>query len=169
LKTILMSHEFNSQAAFRSKVKSPFELVASSLRALGADSDAGAPLLGLIARMGQPLFLYQAPTGYPDRAGTWINSGTLLVRMNFSMALAANRIRGTQLDLQALTASDDRQALWSQLVQRTLGGSVSLETQAAAMKSLDDLETAGGSNPRAFAKTMMLAALLLGSPEFQRR
>ncbi len=169
LKTILMSHEFKSQVAFRAKVKSPFELIASSLRTLGADSDAGAPLLGLIARMGQPLFLYQAPTGYPDRAGTWINSGTLLVRMNFSMALAANRIRGTQLDLQALTASDDPQTLWSQLVQRTLGGSVSLETQAAAMKSLDDLETGGGGNPRAFPKTMLLAALLLGSPEFQRR
>ena len=89
--------------------------------------------------------------------------------MNFSMALAANRIRGTQLDLQALTPSDDPQAVWDQLVQRTLGGHVSRETQAAVMKSLDDLGNLGAGNPRAFPKTTLMAALLLGSPEFQRR
>ena len=169
LRTILTSPEFNSQAAFRTKVKSPFELVASSLRTLGAETDAGAPLMGLIMRMGQPLFQYQAPTGFPDRASSWINSGTLLARMNFSMALAANRIRGTQLDLQALTPSDDPQAVWDQLVQRTLGGSVSQVTQAAVMKSLEDLGSEGGGNPRAFPKTTLMAALLLGSPDFQRR
>jgi uncharacterized protein (DUF1800 family) len=169
LRTILASPEFNSQAAFREKVKTPFELVASSLRTLGAETDAGAPLLGLIVRMGQPLFLYQAPTGYPDRASSWINSGTLLARMNFSMALAANRIRGTQLDLQALTPSDDPQAVWDQLVQRTLGGNISQETQAAVMKSLEGLGSAGVGNPHAFPKTTLMAALLLGSPDFQRR
>jgi len=125
--------------------------------------------MGLILRMGQPLFQYPAPTGYPDRAGSWINSGTLLARMNFSMALAANRIRGTQLDLQALTPSDDHQAVWNLLVQRTLGGSVSPQTQAAVMKSLENLGAAGGGNPHAFPKTTLMAALLLGSPDFQRR
>jgi len=169
LKTILTSPEFNSPAAFRTKVKSPFELVASSLRALGAETDAGAPLMGLIMRMGQPLFQYQAPTGYPDRASNWINTGTLLARMNFSMALAANRIRGTQIDLQALTSSDDAQAVWNQLVQRTLGGSVSQETQAAVTKSLGDLGKLGGGNPHNFPKTTLIAALILGSPDFQRR
>ncbi len=169
LKTILTSPEFNSQAAFRAKVKSPFELVASSLRTLGAETDGGAPLMGLIMRMGQPLFQYQAPTGFPDRASNWINSGTLLARMNFSMALAANRIRGTQLNLQALTASDDPQTVWDQLVQRTLGGHVSQETQAAVMKSLDDLGNLGTGNPHAFPRTTLMVALLLGSPEFQRR
>ena len=119
--------------------------------------------------MGQPLFLYQAPTGFPDRASNWINSGTLLARMNFSMALAANRIRGTQLDLQSLTPSDDPHAVWDHLVGRTLGGQVSQETQSAVMKSLENLDTAGGGNPRAFPKTTLMAALLLGSPDFQRR
>jgi uncharacterized protein (DUF1800 family) len=169
LKTILTSPEFNSPSAFRTKVKSPFELVASSLRTLGAETDGGAPLMGLIMRMGQPLFQYQAPTGFPDRAGSWINSGTLLARMNFSMALAANRIRGTQLDLQALTPSDAPQAVWDHLVQRTLGGHVSRETQVAVMKSLENLDSMGGGNPRAFPKTTLMAALLLGSPDFQRR
>jgi uncharacterized protein (DUF1800 family) len=169
LRTIFTSPEFNSPAAFRMKVKSPFELVTSSLRTLGADTDGGAPLMGLIMRMGQPLFQYQAPTGYPDRATNWINSGTLLARMNFSMALAANRIKGTQLDLPALTPSDNPDEVWDHLVQRTLGGSVSEPTAAAVRKSLGALHGAGGGNPRNFPQTTLMAALLLGSPDFQRR
>jgi uncharacterized protein (DUF1800 family) len=167
MRTILTSPEFNSPEAFRAKVKSPFELVASSLRSLGAETDAGEPLMGMIMRMGQPLFLYQAPTGFPDRASNWINSGTLLARMNFSMALASNRIRGTQLDLQALTPSDDAQSVWENLVERTLGGDVAPETQAAVMKSMDELGSAAGG--KGFPKTTLMAALLLGSPDFQRR
>ena len=167
LKTILTSPEFNSQAAFRAKVKSPFELVASSLRTLEAETDGGAPLMGQIQRMGQPLFQYQAPTGYPDRGSSWINSGTLLARMNFSMALAANKIPGTRLDFQALAPSGDSPEVWDQLVQRTLGGSVTDETRAAVMKSLDGLGSQGGG--KGFPKTMLMAALLLGSPDFQRR
>jgi uncharacterized protein (DUF1800 family) len=169
LRELLTSREFNSEGAFRAKVKSPFELVASSLRSLSAETDGGAPLMGQIMRMGQPLFQYQAPTGFPDRANNWINTGTLLARMNFSMALAANRIHGTQLDLQALTPSEDSQAVWSQLVQRTLGGTVADQTQSAVMKSLEELGNAGAANPRSFPKTTLMAALLLGSPDFQRR
>jgi uncharacterized protein (DUF1800 family) len=169
LKTILTSREFNSQAAFRTKVKSPFDLVTSAMRSLDAETDGGAPLLGMIMRMGQPLFLYQAPTGFPDRANNWINTGTLLARMNFSMALAANRIRGTQLNLQSLTPSHDSQAVWDHLVGRTLGGQVSQETQSAAMKSLENLDTADNGNQDTFPQTKLMAALLLGSPEFQRR
>jgi len=169
LRTILISPEFNSRAAFRAKVKSPFELVASSLRALGAETDGGAPLMGMIMRMGQPLFQYQAPTGFPDRGSSWINTGTLLARMNFAMALAGNKIRGTQFDFRAFAPSDNSPAVWDQLVQRTLGGSVSSETQAVVMKSLDELGSPGGGHPATFPKTTLMAALLLGSPDFQRR
>jgi uncharacterized protein (DUF1800 family) len=169
LKELLTSREFNSEGAFRAKVKSPFELVASSLRSLSAETNADAPLMGQIMRMGQPLFQYQAPTGFPDRANGWINSGTLLARMNFSMALAANRIPGTQLDLQALTPSEDAQAIWSHLAQRTRGGNVSDKTQSAVMKSLDELGNGGTAKPGSFPKTTLMAALLVGSPDFQRK
>ena len=169
LRTILTSREFNSQAAFRAKVKSPFELVASSLRTLGAESDGGEPLMGQIMRMGQPLFQYQAPTGFPDRASNWINSGTLLARMNFSMALAANRIRGTQLDLQALT-------IFRRPAGR-LGSTGAANTRVGLFppnpvsrdEEFGGIGQRGGANPRAFPKTMLMAALLLGSPDFQRR
>jgi hypothetical protein len=168
LKSILTSREFNSRAAFRAKVKSPFELVASAVRAAGAETDGGAPLLTSMARMGQPAFLYLAPSGFPDRATSWINSGTLLARMNFAMALAANRIRGTEVDLPSLAGpSDDPRMILEHLEQRALGGSVSQETHTAVLEGLDGL-TGGGDLPAA-PKTTMITALLLGSPEFQRR
>ena len=52
--------------------------------------------------MGQPLYAYQAPTGYPDRAEAWVNTGSLLNRMNFGLQLAAGRVKGVDLDLTAL-------------------------------------------------------------------
>ncbi len=169
LRELLLSPEFNSQEAFRAKVKSPFELVSSSLRSLGATTDGGAPLLGIIMRMGQPLFQYQAPTGFPDRANNWINTGTLLARLNFSMSLAANRIPGTELDLKALTIADDPQPVWDGLVERTLGGTVSDQTRSAVEKSLAELGKSGVHGQPNDSKAMLMAALLLGSPEFQRR
>jgi uncharacterized protein (DUF1800 family) len=100
LATILDSPEFQSEAAYRSKVKSPIELVASALRAFEAETDAGLPILFFIGRMGQPMFQYQAPTGFPDRATTWINPAGLLMRMKFAAALAADRIAGTMVDAE---------------------------------------------------------------------
>jgi len=98
LETILTAPEFYSEAAYRSKMKAPIELVASALRAFDADTDAGLPLLFFIGRMGQPMFQYQAPTGFPDRATTWIDPADLLVRMKFAAALATGRIAGTTVD-----------------------------------------------------------------------
>ena len=64
--------------AYRAKVKSPLEFIASSLRAVGGDTDAGMPIITALDRMGHPMFQYEAPSGYSDRASTWINSSTLL-------------------------------------------------------------------------------------------
>jgi hypothetical protein len=57
--------------------------------------------------MGQPLYAYQAPTGYPDRAEAWVNTGSLLNRMNFGLQLAANRVKGVSLDLPALNGGHE--------------------------------------------------------------
>jgi len=54
------------------------------------------------SRMGQRFYFYQAPTGFPDRAGYWINTGSLLNRMNFGLAFATGKIPGISLDLLAL-------------------------------------------------------------------
>jgi uncharacterized protein (DUF1800 family) len=174
LKTIFTSPEFTSQAAYRAKVKSPLELVASSIRALGADTDAGIPLLQFIARMGQPMFQYQAPTGFPDRSSTWINSDTLLMRMNYALALAANQIKGTPVDMSRLDlGSEDasREAVLSELAIDLLNGSLSSETHEAILSQLNARQLAGsgdsGLNAQREASTLI--ALLLASPDFQRR
>ena len=75
----------------------------SALRALKADVRPTRTLVRWIDKMGQPLYRYQAPTGFPDRADHWINAGTLLNRMNFSLQLATGRIAGVRFDLLGLS------------------------------------------------------------------
>ncbi len=103
LRTLVRSPEF--WQARGSKIKSPLELAASTLRALDADVSHPQGTLEWVSRMGQPLYAYQAPTGYPDTADAWVNTGSLLNRMNFGLQLAAGRVDGVRLDLSALAAS----------------------------------------------------------------
>jgi uncharacterized protein (DUF1800 family) len=91
--------EFWDESARRAKVKSPYELAASSVRALGADVMRPRQLARWVDRMGQPLYRYQAPTGFPDRATAWVDAGALLQRMNFGMSLAAGRVPGVRVDI----------------------------------------------------------------------
>lgn len=102
LRTLVESPELWSRQAIGAKVKSPFELAVSAVRASGAQIANPRPLLNWVARMGQPLYAYLAPTGYPDRADSWVNTGSLLNRMNFGLQFASQRIGGVELDLAAL-------------------------------------------------------------------
>src|SRR5262249_45675424 len=92
LRTIFTSPAFNSPEAYRAKIKRRFELAISAVRTLGADTNGGPQLHQWIARMGQPLYGFQTPNGYSDVAENWVNTGALLERMNFALALVANRI-----------------------------------------------------------------------------
>lgn len=94
--------EFWSKQALREKTKSPFEYAISSLRGLHADVTQPQQINNWITKMGQKIYFYQAPTGFPDRAQYWINTGSLLNRMNFGLALASKRIPGVEFDLAAL-------------------------------------------------------------------
>lgn len=94
--------EFWSSAALRQKTKSPFELTISAVRALNAEVTQPYQLFTWLTRMGQKIYYYQAPTGFPDRGQYWINTGSLLNRMNFGLALAAGRIPGVRINLLAL-------------------------------------------------------------------
>jgi uncharacterized protein (DUF1800 family) len=99
---IAESPEFWRRDAIGAKIKSPFELTASALRITHSDVIDPSELFKWITRMGQPLYAYQAPTGYPDRAEAWVNTGSLLNRMNFGLQLAANRVKGVSVDLATL-------------------------------------------------------------------
>ncbi len=100
--TMATSPEFWSKEALREKTKSPFELAISSVRNLNATIRQPYQLYTWINKMGQRLYYYQAPTGFPDNGKYWINTGSLLNRMNFGLALASNRIPGITVDLAAL-------------------------------------------------------------------
>lgn len=99
------------QTNLRSKIKSPFELAVSALRAMNADVVRPREVLEWIRKIGQPLYAYQAPTGFPDRAESWINTGALLGRMNFGVNLALGGIAGVKFDLAALNSNHEPQSL----------------------------------------------------------
>ncbi|HEY2850214.1 MAG TPA: DUF1800 domain-containing protein, partial [Gemmatimonadaceae bacterium] len=94
VRTIVTSPEFFSHAAYRSKVKSPFEVVVSALRALGAQPDSTGRTARIIATLGEPIYGHQAPNGWPETGDQWMNSGAILARINFGMAIAAGKIPG---------------------------------------------------------------------------
>ena len=91
---MLESPEFWSEKNYHSKLKSPLELVASAVRALGADVESADTLARRVAEAGQPLYRKQEPTGYSNSSEEWVNTAALLARMNFGVALAENRIPG---------------------------------------------------------------------------
>ena len=97
--TMVQSPEFWSKESVRQKTKSPFEFVISTIRVLDAQIENPFPLFLQMDKMGQKIYHFQAPTGFPDRADFWINTGSLLNRMNFGMEIAAQKIRGTKVDI----------------------------------------------------------------------
>jgi uncharacterized protein (DUF1800 family) len=112
---MVSSPEFWSAEAIREKTKSPFELAMSAVRSLDADVSQPFQLNNWISRMGQKMYFYQAPTGFPDRGQYWINTGSLLNRMNFGLALASQRIPGVRLNLLALNKNREPESSESAL------------------------------------------------------
>lgn len=114
--TMVSSPEFWSPEAVRAKTKSPFELAISSVRSLNAEVNAPFQLFNWITRMGQRIYYYQAPTGFPDKGQYWINTGALLNRMNFGLALAAQKIPGLSVNLLALNQNHEPESAESALL-----------------------------------------------------
>ncbi|HZI81855.1 MAG TPA: DUF1800 domain-containing protein [Vicinamibacterales bacterium] len=186
--TLVTSPEFWSREAYRAKIKTPFEVVVSAVRALDGRLETGrgraagraagggaAELAREVGRLGQPLYEAQPPTGYPDRAESWVNTGALLGRMNFALALAHNRFRDAPVDLGAVIGSVDR-AQPSQVLDRVLAvvlqGAATPQTRAVLTAQLESPEitrTTGDDRVASDTDVEKLAALVLGSPEFQRR
>jgi len=92
LRTIFYSEEFLSPASYGQKMKSPLEYAVSSIRALNGATDGNPQIGRAIGQMGQPLYQYQAPTGFPDRADNWMSDGALIARLNFAVSLTSGQI-----------------------------------------------------------------------------
>ncbi|MBA3806493.1 MAG: DUF1800 domain-containing protein, partial [Acidobacteria bacterium] len=143
LRAIFASPEFNSPDSYRAKIKTPFELAVSAIRTLGGETNGGPMIHQWIAKMGEPLYGYQAPTGYPDKAENWVNTGALLERLNFGLALASNRIPGTRVDLVRFNGvGRDASADTAKMMERFLGvivqGDISPKTKATLLKQLSE-------------------------------
>ena len=163
LYTIFESPEFWSRRALRSKVKSPLELVAGSVRALGAGVDDPMALARALGRIGQPLFAAQPPTGYPDDAAGWLSSGALLARIDFGLALASGHMEGVRVDLAPLA----RDALGPEEVLDRAVASLGMPALSDWTRHYVLAQLRGTQRPEVTASRAL--GLLLGSPELQRR
>jgi uncharacterized protein DUF1800 len=148
--------------------------VVSIARALGTDVDTPMPLVQWVGRIGEPLYQCQPPTGYSDKAEAWVNTGALLSRLNFSLALAGNRVRGSRSDigsvLGAEAATDPKSAL-DRAVAVFLGGHAAASTVETLQKQLDSPQVLNASldDPVKQVDLGVITGLVLGAPEFQRR
>jgi uncharacterized protein (DUF1800 family) len=177
LRTIVESPEFFSEEAYRAKIKKPFEFVASAVRALGGTTDArgGMALARASAEIGEPLYQAQPPTGYADRGEVWVNAGALLARMNFALGLASGRYPHVTVALPALVAGADPgspSAVLDRLLASIVADEPAPATRAVLTAQLGEPQiTRLSPDDRGPANTDVakLAALVIGSPEFQRR
>jgi uncharacterized protein (DUF1800 family) len=175
MRAMLSSQQFWAPEAYRAKVKTPFEYVVSAIRATNTDITETQPLLATLNEMGMQIYGMQPPTGYSTNADTWVNSAALLDRMNFALALVNNRVGGIHFDeANLLPASSgdngfvDPYANQTRLELLLLSGDVSPQTHQTIEHEIDTVHglPANANRPTGTNTTV---ALLLGSPEFQRR
>jgi hypothetical protein len=196
LRAMVHSPEFWSRADYRNKVKTPLEFVASAFRATDTNPTNPGALVATLARMGEPLYQMQPPTGYPMTADHWMNSAALVDRLNFSMTLASSKLGGMKFDaphllaagLLARPASADEMlrhnAVAESVVLKSASGLQSGQEEALAL--MEQLLIAGdvSGKTNSVIRTQLMqsqqqqdaaqvldtmTALVLGSPEFQMR
>jgi uncharacterized protein (DUF1800 family) len=163
MQTMLYSGEFWSAGAYHAKVKTPFEMVVSAVRATNADVTSAFLLANELQRLGEPLYRKVEPTGYSSANAEWISSSSLLDRMNFALALAHNRVPGVKVDVAAWQTIAEKNPL--ALVSEILEQDPSEQTKTAIQNMLATPDP----RKRDPQKGSLVAGLTLGSPEFQRR
>jgi uncharacterized protein (DUF1800 family) len=155
VRTIVTAPEFFAREAYRAKVKTPFDFVVSAVRATGLDVINAQPLVLAVRNLGMPIYGCQPPTGYADTAEAWVNSGALLNRMNFAVSLTSGRsLRADAPQTPGRRAGAAPSVTRQELIASGLAGDLSESTAATIAKSSNE--------PQALA-------LVLGSPEFQRK
>jgi len=190
LRALFSDPEFFNPENYRAKIKTPFELFVSAIRALGAEIEPNRVSIAILTRLGEVPYGYQAPTGYPDKAGDWVNAGALLERMNFAIILASNRIPQTKINLKRFEASSKVEIL-EKVIAEILHGAVSPETKKTLLKQIeeplnqleyvetsDDMTIVTGQRRRQQVRLLSpsgnpdvfkAVSLVLGTPEFQRQ
>jgi uncharacterized protein (DUF1800 family) len=170
LRCIVTSPEFFSRAAFHAKVKTPFELVASSMRMFGAPPDTSAQAARVVAQLGQPIYGRLTPDGWPDRGDAWMNTGAILNRINFGLRVAAGQFPWARLAAWPPMARLRQLPPGAQVdgvIDVLFGGSVSAETRTILSSGENPL--LAGTKSVAPSGLAGVIGLALGAPEFQRK
>ncbi|RKG85872.1 DUF1800 domain-containing protein [Corallococcus terminator] len=171
-RALFQSPEFQSPQTYAAKVKTPFEYVVSALRATDAQVEVTPRLLRHLALMGEPLYRAPAPTGFPEVAGPWVNSGALVARLNFGLDLVGGRLPGARVSWDAFAPKQAPSAVeWVDGLGRALlGAKPSEETRATILAALaEKREAASAVDEAPPVDVALIAGLLLGSPEFQKQ
>jgi hypothetical protein len=149
---VVTSEEFFSRTAYRSKVKTPFEVVVSAIRAVNAQVDGTPRTAQTLVQLGQPIFGRQTPDGWPDTGDEWMNTGSILNRINFGYSLAAGRVPGVTLtsvpELEPLKTQPREQQV-DAVVKLLFGGEVSKETREILMSGENPFLTKYGADSTA--------------------
>ncbi|HTA79333.1 MAG TPA: DUF1800 domain-containing protein [Terracidiphilus sp.] len=191
LRTMYHSPEFWSTGIYRTKVKTPLEYVVSAVRASNANIQNLRPVANELRTLGMPLYQCVPPTGYNWQASAWVSTGALVDRMNFALGLAANRLQGITTAwepsdddspasvLTAQTPSPESEE--ARLESSLIAGGISESTRAAVLQQFQQqaaqMQPVSAQNPQNLhaqavnleREDQVLAGLLIGSPEFQRR
>jgi uncharacterized protein (DUF1800 family) len=154
METMFRSPEFISEGAWEARVKSPLEMAASTIRAMGGEMTDAWSTVQKISDMGQALYGKMEPTGYPDAAETWLGATAVIARMNFGAAVAAGEVPGVSVDTSRWQGMDN-----ASIARALLGRDASKQTLDAMAAGLE------GKN----ASPAVVASLVLGSPDFERR
>jgi uncharacterized protein (DUF1800 family) len=105
LLTMVNSPEFFTTSTYRAKVKTPQDFVLSAVRASGAEVLSAGAIANVISDLGMAVYGMQTPNGYSMKADPWNNTASLVARLNFALALAANRVVGVRTDWPAFLRS----------------------------------------------------------------
>ncbi len=193
LKTLFRSPEFWSTSTYRAKVKTPLEFVVSAARATNADIANLLPLANNLRQMGMPVYGAIPPTGYDWKSSTWVSTGALVDRMNFALSLAAGRLPGITINWTPLpdlaSAEPDTmptpESEEARIEPLIIPGGATESTRTAALQQFETQSAQDNSSVHPVATALrqihatnstalerqdqVLAGLLIGSPDFQRR
>jgi uncharacterized protein (DUF1800 family) len=154
LQTMFSSPEFLSEGAWQAKIKSPLEMVVGAVRALNADVTDTFALAQRIADLGEPLYGKLEPTGYPNTGAAWTNTASVLGRINFATALTSAQVPGVKVDMSQFNFKGPGSVA---------GEVLSIAPLPAMLAAIEEGVRGREATPS------ILAALVLSSPDFQRR
>jgi len=168
LKTLLTSREFRDSTG--QKYKTPYQYVLSAARAAGVEVNNPRPLLGAMARLGEPLYYCLTPDGYKNTEDAWLSPDATTLRIGFATGLGRGML--------PLKSPPPEQQTAATMTPQLVADPAEQKPEPPKADPLDPAPIQALLDPALSENTLTIvaaappglqAALLLGSPEFMRR